>query len=125
MGDPRHPQDAGEDRPTGGTVHPLHRHPEPPARAGVAFRDPDPDEDEFAGYTIGAAAATLDALADRPRRAALLRAWADAVESRAGELPQDEIAIVGRVFDEQDVEALGHRSPNGRDHHRDDHRHDA
>jgi hypothetical protein len=60
MGDPRHPQDAGEDRPTGGTVHPLHRHPEPPARAGVAFRDPDPDEDEFAGYTIGAAAATLD-----------------------------------------------------------------
>ena len=57
MGDPRHPQDAGEDRPTGGTVHPLHRHPEPPARAGVAFRDPDPDEDEFPGYTIGAAAA--------------------------------------------------------------------
>jgi NADP-dependent aldehyde dehydrogenase len=35
---------------------------------------------------VRAAAVTLDALADRPRRAALLRAWADAVESRAAEL---------------------------------------
>jgi NADP-dependent aldehyde dehydrogenase len=35
---------------------------------------------------VRAAHATLDTLADRPRRAALLRAAADAVESRAGEL---------------------------------------
>lgn len=60
MGDPSNPQDRPEDRPTGGTVHPLHRHPEQPASAGVAFRDPDPDEDEFAGYTIGAAAGEAD-----------------------------------------------------------------
>ena len=35
---------------------------------------------------VGAAHASLDALAARPRRAALLRAWASAVESRASEL---------------------------------------
>ena len=35
---------------------------------------------------VRSAAAALDALADRPRRAALLRAWADAVEARADEL---------------------------------------
>ena len=35
---------------------------------------------------VRAAQATLDTLADRPRRAALLRAAADAVESRATDL---------------------------------------
>ncbi len=35
---------------------------------------------------VRSAAAALDALADRPRRAALLRAWAAAVEERAAEL---------------------------------------
>jgi NADP-dependent aldehyde dehydrogenase len=35
---------------------------------------------------VRGARASLDALADRPRRAALLRAWADAVEARAAEL---------------------------------------
>src|SRR5712691_8053921 len=35
---------------------------------------------------VRAAHATLEALADRPQRVALLRAAADAVESRAGEL---------------------------------------
>jgi NADP-dependent aldehyde dehydrogenase len=35
---------------------------------------------------VRAARASLDALADRPRRAALLRAWAEAVEARAAEL---------------------------------------
>ena len=35
---------------------------------------------------VRAAHATLDALADRPKRAALLRAAADAVEARAAEL---------------------------------------
>ncbi|HEX3714060.1 MAG TPA: aldehyde dehydrogenase family protein [Trebonia sp.] len=35
---------------------------------------------------VRAARAALDALADRPARAALLRAWAGAVEARAGEL---------------------------------------
>jgi NADP-dependent aldehyde dehydrogenase len=35
---------------------------------------------------VRSAAVALDALGDRPRRAALLRAWADAVEARAAEL---------------------------------------
>ncbi len=53
--DPTNREDIPADRPPGGTVHPLRRRLEQAASAGIAFRDPE-DEDEFAGYTMGAAA---------------------------------------------------------------------
>ena len=53
--DPTNRDDTPVDRPSGATVHPLRRRVEQDAGAGVAFREPEPEEEEFAGYTMGAA----------------------------------------------------------------------
>ena len=60
--DPTHRQDGPPDPPPGATVRRLRRPGQPPTGryAHTADREPEPDEDEFPGYTIGAAAATLD-----------------------------------------------------------------